>query len=116
MSAAQLLIVVIGVTVSIITFVLMRYPQHRREQYRGRPFSIAASLVTAAIVLAACLVMVWAQGLYEARPVARARLLTTHAGLETVCVLPSNHAGASPFFLDRWTDGPVFVFFVVETS
>jgi NADH:ubiquinone oxidoreductase subunit 6 (subunit J) len=67
MSAAQWLIAVVGVVVSASTFVLMRYPQHRREQYRGRPFSIAASLVTAAIVLAACLVMVWAQSLYEAR-------------------------------------------------
>ena len=65
MSAAQLLIAVVGLTVSFTTFVLMRYPRHRREQYRGGPFSMAASLVAAAIVLAACLVMVWAQGRYE---------------------------------------------------
>jgi Co/Zn/Cd efflux system component len=65
MSAAQLLIAVVGLTVSFTTFVLMRYPQHRREQYRGRPFSMVASLVTAAIVLTACLAMVWAQGRYE---------------------------------------------------
>ena len=67
MSAAQLLIAAVGLIVSIITFMLMRYPRHRREQYRGQAFSTAASLVTAAIVLAACLVMVWAQGRYESR-------------------------------------------------
>jgi uncharacterized membrane protein SirB2 len=65
MSAAQWLIAVVGLVVSASAFVLMRYPQHRREQYRGRPFSLAASLVAAAMVLAACLVMVWAQGRYE---------------------------------------------------
>jgi hypothetical protein len=65
MSAAQLLIAVVGLTASIVTFVLMRYPQHRREQYRGRPFSVTASLITAAIVLTACLIMAWAQGVYE---------------------------------------------------
>jgi NADH:ubiquinone oxidoreductase subunit 6 (subunit J) len=65
MSAAQGLIAVVGLVVSFTTFVLMRYPQHRREQCRGRPFSMGASLVAAAIVLAACLVMVWAQGRYE---------------------------------------------------
>jgi hypothetical protein len=67
MSPAQLLIAVVGLTVSVVTFVLMRYPQHRREQYRGSAFSITASLVMATIVLAACLVMVWAQGRYESR-------------------------------------------------
>ena len=65
MSAAQWLIAIVGLVASVSTFALMRFPEHRREQYRGRPFSMAASLVSAAIVLAACLVMVWAQGRYE---------------------------------------------------
>jgi hypothetical protein len=65
MSAAATVDCVVGLTVSFTTFVLMRDPRHRREQYRGEPFSMAASLVAAAIVLAACRVMVWAQGRYE---------------------------------------------------
>ena len=65
MSAAQLLIGLIGVGASVSTFVLMRFPQHRREQYRGQPFSTAASLAAAAVVLAVCLGFVWAQGRYE---------------------------------------------------
>ena len=67
MSAAQLLIGVIGLGVSVSTFVLMRFPYHRREQYRGQPFSTAASLVAAAVFLAVCLAFVWAQGRYESR-------------------------------------------------
>jgi uncharacterized membrane protein YidH (DUF202 family) len=65
MSAAQLLILVIGLGVSISTFVLMRFPQHRREQYRGEAFSTSASLVAAAVVLAVCIAFVWAQGRFE---------------------------------------------------
>jgi hypothetical protein len=41
MSPAQWLIVTIGAVVSTTTFMLMRYPQHRREEYRGEPFSSA---------------------------------------------------------------------------
>ena len=67
MSAAQLLIVVVGLGASVSTFGLMRYPQQRREQYRGQPFSLAASLLAAAVVLAICLVFAWAQGRYEHR-------------------------------------------------
>lgn len=67
MSAAQLLIGLIGLSASIGAFVLMRFPQHRREEYRGQPFSMAASLVTAALVLALCLAFVWAQGRFESR-------------------------------------------------
>jgi hypothetical protein len=67
MSAAQLLIGVIGLTTSVIAFVLMRFPQHRREQYRGQAFSIPASLAAAAVILVTCLVFVWAQGRFEAR-------------------------------------------------
>jgi hypothetical protein len=67
MSAAQLLIVIVGLGASFSTFVLMRYPHHRREQYRGQPFSVAASLVAAAVVLAVCLAFAVAQGVYEAR-------------------------------------------------
>ena len=65
MSAAQLLIGLIGLGVSMGTFVLMRFPQHRREQYRGEPFSTTASFVAAAVLLAVCLAFVWAQGRYE---------------------------------------------------
>ena len=67
MSAAQLLIVIVGLGASFSTFALMRYPHHRREQYRGQPFSTAASLVAAAAVLAVCLAFALAQGVYESR-------------------------------------------------
>lgn len=67
MSAAQLVIGVIGLGASFATFVLMRFPQHRRQQYRGSAFSTAASAVAAAVVLAACLACAWAQGRFESR-------------------------------------------------
>jgi hypothetical protein len=67
MSAAQLLIVIVGLGASFSTFVLMRFPHHRREQYRGQPFSTAASLAAAAVVLAVCLAFALAQGVYESR-------------------------------------------------
>jgi hypothetical protein len=66
MSPAQWLIVLVGLGASAATFVLMRYPQHRREQYRGEAFSMPVSLFAAAIVLALCLVFAWAQGRFEA--------------------------------------------------
>ncbi|MFN0059750.1 MAG: hypothetical protein ACKVX7_14930 [Planctomycetota bacterium] len=67
MSAAQLLILVVGLVASMSAFVLMRFPQHRRAQYRGAPFSLRASLVVAAFVLALCLVLVLAQGRFESQ-------------------------------------------------
>ena len=67
MSAAQLMIGTISVVASIATFVLMRFPQHRREQYRGEPFSIVASLIAAAIVLTVSVTFVLAQDRYELR-------------------------------------------------
>jgi Co/Zn/Cd efflux system component len=68
MSAAQLLIGIIGLGASVIAFVLMRFPQHRREQYYGRAFSLPASLALAAVILVMCLIFVWAQGRFEAVP------------------------------------------------
>jgi hypothetical protein len=67
MSAAQLMIGTISVVASIATFVLMRFPQHRREQYRGEPFSVVASLIAAAAVLAVGVIFVVAQGRFESR-------------------------------------------------
>ena len=67
MSPAQLLIGIVGLVASITTFMLMRFPHHRREQYRGEPFSIAASVAGAAVILALCMAFVWAQGQYESR-------------------------------------------------
>jgi ABC-type Fe3+ transport system permease subunit len=66
MSAAQWLIVAVGLVTSSITFALMRYPEHRREQFRGQAFSVRLSAIAALIVLAFCLLMAWAQGRYEA--------------------------------------------------
>ena len=65
MSAAQLLIAAVGVTAAVCTFVLMRYPEHRREQYRGSPFSMPVSLGAAVFILVMFVVFVWAQGLSE---------------------------------------------------
>lgn len=69
MSLAQLLIGVIGLGASISVFVLMRFPQHRREPYRGEPFSLAASLGVTVVVLALCLLFAWMQGQLESQPV-----------------------------------------------
>lgn len=67
MSAAQWLIASVGLVLAVTTFMLMRFPHHRREQYRGGPFSLAVSVAAAALMLAVCLVFVWAQGQWEAR-------------------------------------------------
>lgn len=67
MSAAQLLIGVVGLGASFATFILMRFPEYRRQQYLGAPFSTTASAVTALLVLTFCLACVWAQGRFEAR-------------------------------------------------
>jgi hypothetical protein len=54
MNAAQLLILFAGVGVSGVTFVLMRYPQARREQFRSDTgFSLAVSAGVAIAMLAA---------------------------------------------------------------
>jgi len=66
MSPAQWLIAVIGLTASAITYGLMRFPQHRREEYRGDPFSQTASVIGAVLILAFSLACVVAQGAYEA--------------------------------------------------
>lgn len=66
MSAAQWLIASVGLLLAVTTFMLMRFPHHRREQYRGRPFSIGISLLAAALMLTLCLMFVWAQGQFEA--------------------------------------------------
>jgi hypothetical protein len=65
-SAAQLLIVIVGLVTSFTTYVLLRFPEQRREQYRGRPFPQDASLTGAAVVLGLCLLFAWAQGRFEA--------------------------------------------------
>ena len=66
MSAAQLLIGVVGAVLVVTTFVLMRRPEHRREQYRGEPFSFTASVIAAALMALLMLVFIWAQGRFEA--------------------------------------------------
>jgi hypothetical protein len=66
MSAAQLLIAAVGACLVITTFALMRFPQHRREQYRGEPFSLIASAVAAGMMAILVLAFIWAQGRFEA--------------------------------------------------
>jgi multisubunit Na+/H+ antiporter MnhB subunit len=65
-SAAQWLIVAVGVVTSYVTFGLMRYPEKRREQYRGQAFSVPVSIAAGLVVLVLCLFFAWAQGRYEA--------------------------------------------------
>ena len=67
MSAAQLMIGTVGLFAAAATFILMRFPHHRREQYRGEPFSVVVSLLAAAAVLALSLSFVLAQGRFESR-------------------------------------------------
>ncbi len=66
MSAAQWLLMIVGVILSVTTFMLMRFPQYRREEYRGGPFSTTTSLVAAVLMLVLCLIFVLAQGRFEA--------------------------------------------------
>ena len=62
MSAAEILIAVVGVSASITTYALMRFPHTRREQFRGfGTCSVAASAAGALAVLLFSLVLVWAQ-------------------------------------------------------
>lgn len=65
MSAAQALIVLVGLGLSGGTFVLLRFPGYRREQYRGEAFSMLSSATAAVAMLLLCLVLAWAQGQYE---------------------------------------------------
>jgi hypothetical protein len=65
MSPAQWLIAAVSATLTVAAFALMRYPHHRREQYRGEAFSLAASLAGAAIMAAIGLLFIWAQGRFE---------------------------------------------------
>jgi uncharacterized membrane protein SirB2 len=65
MSPAQWLVAGVFVTLSIATFLLMRYPRFRRQQYRGEPFALTTSLVAGAVMLATGVVCVWAQGRFE---------------------------------------------------
>ena len=67
MSPAQWLIALVGLCLSGATFALMRFPRTRREQYRGKAFSVLVSLAGATIVLVFSLLMVWAQGRFESR-------------------------------------------------
>jgi hypothetical protein len=66
MSAAQLLIGIVGLTASICTFVLLRLPQYRREQYRGQAFSTARWSRLRSSWLCT-LRYVWPQGRFESR-------------------------------------------------
>lgn len=65
MSAAQILIAVVGAVMVAGTFLLMRVPGLRREQYRGEPFSLTASVIAAALMAVLMLVFIWAQGRFE---------------------------------------------------
>jgi hypothetical protein len=65
MSAAQWLIAAISATLAVAAFVLMRYPHHRREQFRGEAFSLGTALAAAALLAAVGVVFVWAQGRFE---------------------------------------------------
>jgi hypothetical protein len=58
MNAPKTLILTVGVFASLSVFLLMRYPQLRREQFRtSKPFSVVASLLCALVVflLIACM-------------------------------------------------------------
>jgi hypothetical protein len=65
MSPAQWLVAGVFATLSSATFLLMRNPRYRREQYRGEPFALTTSLVAAAVMLAIGVVCVWAQVRFE---------------------------------------------------
>jgi hypothetical protein len=66
MNLAQMLIAVIGLGAAIATFCLMRFPQYSREQFRGYgTFSVTASLIGAAGILALCILIVLAQGVWH---------------------------------------------------
>ncbi len=65
---AQAFIAVIGLVAAIVTFCLMRFPGYRRPQFRQYgAFSILASLLGAAVILTLVVLMVLAQGAWQAR-------------------------------------------------
>ena len=62
MDSAQVLIAIIGLTASIVTFWLMRFPRYRREQFKHYgSFSVTASLFAALAVLFFCLLLLLVQ-------------------------------------------------------
>ena len=68
MDAAQVLIGLVGLGASFVTFCLLRFPHLRRAQFRQyRAFSLGASLLGAAIILVLCLLMMMAQGAWRVR-------------------------------------------------
>jgi uncharacterized membrane protein YeaQ/YmgE (transglycosylase-associated protein family) len=65
MNAAQVLITIVGLVTAIVTFYLLRFPHARRPQFRQYgAFSLATSLVGAAVVLAFCLLLAYLQGIW----------------------------------------------------
>jgi hypothetical protein len=66
MSPAQWLVAGIGATLSIATFMLLRHPRYRRDQFRGEPASLAWSLAAAALMAGVGILFVWTQGRFEA--------------------------------------------------
>lgn len=68
MDLAQVLIAVIGLGASLVTFCLMRFPQYRRDPFRQyRAFSFGASLLGAVAILTLCILMILAQGASQSR-------------------------------------------------
>jgi hypothetical protein len=66
MDSAKVLIAVIGLIASIVTFWLMRFPRYRREQFRHYgAFSVTASLFAALAVLLFCLLLLLAQSAWQ---------------------------------------------------
>ena len=63
MDAAQMLIGVIGLAASIVTFCLLRFPRVRRAQFRQYgSYSLGFSLLGATAVLVFTVLMILAQG------------------------------------------------------
>jgi len=66
MDSAKVLIAVVGLSASIVTFWLMRFPRYRREQFRHYgAFSVTASLLAALAVLVFCLLLVLVQRAWQ---------------------------------------------------
>ncbi len=60
MNALQILIWVVALLLSLVVFLVMRYPDLRREQYRGSdPFSWGQSLLAAFAIF--CLLALFAR-------------------------------------------------------
>jgi hypothetical protein len=66
MDSAKVLIAVVGLSASIVTFWLMRFPRYRREQFRHYgAFSVTVSLLAALAVLVFCLLLLLVQGAWQ---------------------------------------------------